>query len=206
MTVGGVISGILLGLGAAVPIGPVNVEIARRSLRSGVRAGASLGFGAVTVDMTYAVLSALGMRPLMGNHVAVTILTVTSIAILLYLGVMSLRGAWRSLKTDTAATLDAAPAQAVHTSYVAGVLMTALNAMTLAFWFLVVPGLPAAKDIASLIAGVFLGTAMWVLTFSSLLAWLGRGRRAVWITIADVVGGFVLLGFAGVAMWKAAFR
>jgi len=206
VTASGVISGILLGLGAAVPIGPVNVEIARRSLRSGMRAGASLGFGAVTVDMTYAVLSASGMRPLMANRVAVTILTITSIAILVYLGVMSLRGAWRSLQTDAATTLDAAPAQAVHTSYVTGVLMTALNPMTLAFWFLVVPGLPAARDIASLILGVFLGTAMWVLIFSSLLARLGRGRRAVWVTIADAVGGIVLLGFAGVAMWKAIAR
>jgi L-lysine exporter family protein LysE/ArgO len=205
MTVGGVISGILLGLGAAVPIGPVNVEIARRSLRSGMRAGASLGFGAVTVDMTYAVLCALGLRPLMGNPVAVTMLTVTSIVILLYLGAMSLRGAWRAIKTDATPTLDAAPAQAVHTSYVTGVLMTALNPMTLAFWFLVVPGLPAARDIASLILGVFLGTAAWVLTFSSLLAWLGRGRRALWITIADAVGGVVLLGFAGVAIWKGVF-
>src|SRR5690349_14623346 len=100
MTVGGVIAGILLGLGAAVPIGPVNVEIARRSLRSGMRAGASLGFGAVTVDMTYAVLSALGMRPLMGHRLAVTVLTITSVAILVYLGAMSLRGAWQSMKTD----------------------------------------------------------------------------------------------------------
>jgi hypothetical protein len=32
MTISGFLSGILLGLGAAVPIGPVNVEIARRSL------------------------------------------------------------------------------------------------------------------------------------------------------------------------------
>jgi L-lysine exporter family protein LysE/ArgO len=204
MTVADIVSGILLGFGAAVPIGPVNVEIARRALRSGFRAGASLGFGAVTVDMAYAVLSALGVRPLMGNRVAVAVLTVTSIAILLYLGAMSLRAAWRSTKTDAAQQLDVAPAQAVHTSYVTGLLMTALNPMTLAFWFLVVPALPVATDMVSLILGVFVGTAVWVLGFSSLLAWLGRGRRSLWITIADAVGGFVLLGFAALAVWKAA--
>ena len=203
MTVTAILSGILLGLGAAVPIGPVNVEIARRSLRSGFLAGVSLGLGAVTVDMTYAVLSALGMRPLLDNRIAIVVLTITSIAILLYLGVMSLRAAWRSMNTDAGATLDAAPAQAVHTSYVTGLLMTALNPMTLAFWFLVVPGLPASRDIASLIVGVFLGTVTWVLSFSALLSWLGRGRRALWITIADAVGGVVLLCFAAVAIWRA---
>lgn len=203
MTFTTIASGIILGLGAAVPIGPVNVEIARRSLRSGFRAGASLGFGAVTIDMAYAVLSALGVRPLMGNRVVVLILTVISVAILLYLAAMSLRAAWRSIKTDAGKQLDAAPAQAVHTSYVTGVLMTALNPMTIAFWFLVVPPLYVATEMVSLILGVFLGTAAWVLSFSGLLSWLGRGRRAIWITIADAVGGFVLLGFAAVAVWKA---
>src|SRR5688572_28080260 len=54
--------GILLGLGAAAPIGPVNVEIARRSLRHGFRGGFLLGLGAVTVDVAYAVLASLGFR------------------------------------------------------------------------------------------------------------------------------------------------
>lgn len=202
MTLTAIASGIALGLGAAVPIGPVNVEIARRSLRSGFRAGASLGFGAVTVDMIYAVLSALGIRPLMDNRIAVVVLTVVSVGILVYLAAMSLRAAWRSMKTDAGQQLDAAPAQAVHTSYVTGVLMTALNPMTLAFWFLVVPPLYVATDMVSLILGVFLGTAAWVLSFSGLLAWLGRGRRALWIAVADAVGGFVLLGFAVLAIWK----
>ena len=38
--------GILLGWGVAVPLGPVNVEIARRTLRGGFRAGFFLGMGA----------------------------------------------------------------------------------------------------------------------------------------------------------------
>ena len=37
------LQGILIGLGAAVPIGPVNVEIARRTLRGGFLAGLFLG-------------------------------------------------------------------------------------------------------------------------------------------------------------------
>ena len=48
--------GVIFGLGAAVPIGPVNVEIARRTLRAGFRSGFFLGCGAVTIDVTYAIL------------------------------------------------------------------------------------------------------------------------------------------------------
>ncbi|MGA2501211.1 MAG: LysE family transporter [Tepidisphaeraceae bacterium] len=57
--------GIILGLGAAAPIGPVNVEIARRTLRGGFPAGFFLGLGAVTVDVSYAILVSLSIRPVL---------------------------------------------------------------------------------------------------------------------------------------------
>src|SRR4051812_50179823 len=54
--------GITLGLGAAAPIGPVNVEIARRAIRGGFVAGFLLGLGAVSVDVTYVVLASFSVR------------------------------------------------------------------------------------------------------------------------------------------------
>ena len=39
VSLGLIAKGIALGLGAAVPIGPVNVQIARRTLRGGFGAG-----------------------------------------------------------------------------------------------------------------------------------------------------------------------
>src|SRR5688500_19678667 len=64
---GPLLKGVLLGLGAAVPIGPVNVEMARRALRGGFFAGFALGCGAVTVDVLYLVLSSLSVAQLL-NH------------------------------------------------------------------------------------------------------------------------------------------
>ncbi|HEY2589318.1 MAG TPA: hypothetical protein VGI81_26470, partial [Tepidisphaeraceae bacterium] len=57
--------GIALGIGAAVPIGPVNVEIARRTFRGGFPAGFALGCGAVTVDVSYAILSSLSLKDML---------------------------------------------------------------------------------------------------------------------------------------------
>src|SRR5437899_5754244 len=57
--------GITLGLGAAAPIGPVNVEIARRAIRAGLWAGVLLGLGAVSVDVTYVVLASFSVRLLL---------------------------------------------------------------------------------------------------------------------------------------------
>jgi threonine/homoserine/homoserine lactone efflux protein len=214
------LKGILLGLGAAVPIGPVNVEIARRTLRQGFRFGVALGAGAVTVDMTYAVVASVGWAPLIGNRWVVNVLGTAGILLLLYLAAMCFRGVGDAVRPWSAIPSDAAPepnpgpgavspeasvipgGPSARSTYLTGLLMTFFNPMTLAFWFVVLPGLAARltdhppRDLPLLCAGVFLGAFSWVLTFSGALAVAGRFKRGLWITLADAVGGVVLLGFA----------
>ncbi|MEL7237932.1 MAG: LysE family transporter [Planctomycetota bacterium] len=88
--------GFLVGLGAAVPPGPVNFEIARRSVAGGWLAGASVGFGAVTVDVLLATLLAIGWLSVIQSVAWVRLpLSVIGVGLLLYLGTMSARSAWR---------------------------------------------------------------------------------------------------------------
>src|SRR2546423_11821981 len=130
-----ILKGILLGLGAAVPIGPVNVEIVRRTLRGGFFAGFALGCGAVTVDVCYAILSSLGFGLLLNRPIFYWPLSVGGIALLTYLGVMCWIGALRARQTLTEAAEGAEPGQSSTLSgYITGLLMTLLNPMTLGFW------------------------------------------------------------------------
>src|SRR5689334_15642575 len=87
--------GIALGVGAAVPIGPVNVEIARRTFRGGFPAGFALGCGAVTIDVTYAILSSLSLKDVLTRPAVLWPITIGGIAFLFYLAFLSLRGAAR---------------------------------------------------------------------------------------------------------------
>src|SRR3954469_25980234 len=80
--------GLLLGLGAAVPIGPVNVEIARRALRGGFLAGFALGCGAVSVDVLYAVLSSLSFVRLLTHPAVSRSIGVLGVILLSYLAVL----------------------------------------------------------------------------------------------------------------------
>ena len=84
-----ILKGLALGLGAAVPIGPVNVEIARRVLRNGFRNGFALGCGAVSIDVSYAVLSSLGLRPVLNRPALLWPLTIGGIGLLAGLGFLS---------------------------------------------------------------------------------------------------------------------
>ena len=196
--------GVALGLGAAVPIGPVNVEIARRTLRSGFPAGFALGCGAVTVDVTYAILSSLGFKFLLGRTVLYWPLLILGVGLLTYLGVMCWVSAMRltvAEGADVAREIEQQPPRA-HAAYLTGLLMTLLNPMTVAFWFLALPATAGAitqeprRDLPMICLGVFIGTVAWVLFFAGLLSGLGRYRRSWWLALADGIGGTTLLIFA----------
>ncbi|MCY2951568.1 MAG: LysE family transporter [Planctomycetota bacterium] len=199
--------GVLLGLGAAAPIGPVNVEIARRSLRGGFWAGFGVGMGAVTVDVTYAVLLGLGMQWLLQQSWmpwARVVVGVMGAGLLLYLGVGSLLSARRvmGMKADTGL-------ERPRRNYVRGLVMMATNPLTLGFWFVVVPAaagqmlVGAGRELPILCVGVFVGAMSWVVFFATAMSGAGRlGKRGM-LVAADVAGGVILLGFGGYAIIAA---
>src|SRR5439155_16821387 len=163
--------GVALGLGAAVPIGPVNVQIARRALRGGFGAGFVLGCGAVTVDVTYAVLCSLGLgraARLPGVEWSVRI---AGTVLLTYLGVLCLRGERQAWRFDPIADNSIAPRGAARSAYLTGLMLTFFNPMTLGFWFVAVPALVGsvaddlAHDLPWVCAGLFIGTIAWVVFF-----------------------------------------
>jgi L-lysine exporter family protein LysE/ArgO len=202
MDVGALVKWIGVGLGAAAPIGPVNIEIARRSIRSGYLAGELLGAGAVSVDVAYCVVASQWGRWIGHYKLALRGLMVAGALFLGYLGVMALRSAARHDLEGT----DAAEA-GTSRHYATGLLMTAINPMTLAFWFLATPAIADShrwRDILERCFGVAIGAGAWVIFFAALMRFAGRVSRRWTEWVADVAGGLVLLGFAGYAIWRLA--
>lgn len=92
--------GLTLGIGAAAPIGPVNVEMARRTLRFGFMAGAALGVGAVSVDVTYALLSSLSLGEAARLPAVRWPIGIAGFVLLVYMGAGSLRSMRGHLDDD----------------------------------------------------------------------------------------------------------
>jgi L-lysine exporter family protein LysE/ArgO len=201
------LKGLFLGIGAAAPIGPVNFEIIRRTLKHGWAAGFALGCGAVTVDVTYALLMSLGVSHLSTHPRFFSLVQILGAALLAYLGFMSWREAIRAARNPPSIDpADALPIP-VHSSYVTGLFMTFLNPMTIAFWFSAVADAVdpehSRSQLPIICTGVFVGTLTWVVFFTATLKWLRRWRRQWWMTAADALGGTMLLGFAGYAFWTS---
>ena len=196
--------GAMLGLAAASPPGPVNLEITRRTVRGGFGAGAAVGLGAVTIDVLYAVLLVLGVLTLL-NEIGPLRLAVTAIGVLLlaYLGVGALRGFAKHVRQAREAPAEAvavptgdqleyepapdAAAVAKPTpwgGYVTGLLLCSTSPVQAAFWLVGVPAvLPDAAvegglfnaSALMLCAGVFGATLAWVVGFSGLVAFVTGG-------------------------------
>jgi len=205
------IRGVLFGIGAAAPIGPVNVEIARRALRHGFLAAFALGCGAVTVDVTYAILASLSVARFLQSDQASRPwfywpMSIAACGFLTFLGIMSIRGARSVARADILKQSNpSADAKNLPGStrsaggYVTGLLMTGLSPMTLAFWFVVLPKYAGelsqqpTHDLPIIVLGVFVATIGWVIGFSSLLSFAGRWRRRWWMIAADEFGGAMLI-------------
>lgn len=198
--------GILLGIAAAAPIGPVNVEIARRTLLGGFRPGFALGCGAVSVDMTYAVLATLGVTPWLDRPWFRGSLTVAGVGLLVWLGLGALLQARSAFRNDLPMQLSD---QGIRRGYLTGLAMTALNPMTLAFWFVVLPKVVGTlseqpgRDLPMIVGGVFLGTIGWVIFFAGTLSLANRSRQGWLLAGANELGGLLLLLLAGATLSKS---
>jgi L-lysine exporter family protein LysE/ArgO len=203
------INGILLGLGAAAPIGPVNVEIARRTLRFGRLAGFLLGCGAVTVDVCYAIVTSLALVPLLRYPRVMTVLSIAAAIFLTWLAFLCLRSAATGHDDDEGPQRPATDGRApLARHYVIGLLLTSLNPMTLAFWFVAVPGTVAAApshapaDLPLVCTGVFTGAFAWVCIFTNLVNRLKKFGRQHWLRWIDLAGALMLLAFAIRTIWR----
>lgn len=213
-----ILKGTGMGLGAAVPIGPVNLEMARRTLRDGTSVGLAVGIGMIFGDALLALLGgALGAK-LARNEVIQTWLTFPAVIVLTGIGLWVLRGALltfrrglRETSGDLRASLHDRPGAATHLRALsAGLLMTLVNPAVWLYWFAAMPAVLGHVDVSPpflavpvLLLGVIGGGSLWVLIFNGLIGYVGQFRRNWWLVAADLGGAVVLLSLAAVLLWKA---
>jgi threonine/homoserine/homoserine lactone efflux protein len=197
------VSGWLIGLAIALPVGPVITEIIRRGLRAGFLAAWLVGLGAAASHAILVSLTFLGMVALLDRPIWHTILGGAGILVLGYLGVDALRAS-----TDPPTAEDASRA---GRPFLVGFGIGISNPITL-LWFLTVGGaliaahggggsrLLALAFGASFICGVLCWDTVVACLAGCGRHWMGqRTLRAI-----NMVAGAVFLGFAIRLGWKLA--
>lgn len=196
-------AGLVIGLVAAAPIGPVNLIVIQHSLRQGMVPALGTGLGAALGDALFAAGAGFGLTALQA------LLNVHHDAIRLVGGLIMVGfgiAVWRS-----APHLDA-PAKPRRSGSlaVAAFLMTVTNPATL-LWFAATFGSVGFKGIGSgsgaallrtaeLVGGVFAGSMLWWLAVSGVAAW-AKGRLADrHLALFNRISAIVLLLFGAAAL------
>ena len=179
-------AGLVIGLVAAAPIGPVNIIVIQRSLQRGVASALVPGLGAALGDALFAAAAGFGLQGVQAlTDVHNDSMRVAGGLIMIGFGV----AVWRSaphLATPYLAEPGRKLPRAGHTA-VAAFLMTVTNPATL-LWFAATFGSVGFQEIgtgsslallntAKLAGGVFAGSMLWWLSISGAARW-ARGRLA----------------------------
>ena len=149
--------GFLLGLGAVVPLGPINILVMNTALKS-YGAAVVLGFGAMSADILYLVLILAGLAGFMNNPGLLNAIGVFGSLLLLYIAsvVYKNRAKTLTLQTPKIRTKN------LFKIYTQGFALTLFNPYTVIFWFSVA-GYAANRDLNTglTLFGLISGITLW---------------------------------------------
>jgi threonine/homoserine/homoserine lactone efflux protein len=121
-----------LGFFSAIPVGPTQIEIAKRSLHNHLRAAVMVVLGSFFSDFMYGVIALFGVAPFFSNQKAVAIFELCGAIILWILAFLTLK------ESAKAHLLEIAPSflKSRRISFITGFSLSVVNPMMI-FWWLV---------------------------------------------------------------------
>ena len=196
--------GLLLGWGAAIPIGAINLEIIRRNLRFSTSSGLAFGLGACIADVTYLLVLSYGALQFINYPVFLKSIGIIGSLILAWFGWTALRQ-----KVETTEGVQALPVSSFSVARHArdGYFLTLINPYSIVFWSSVSMTISAntKADNATFYAGigVLLGVLSWVLTLNTILHLTRHRMSSKIMHYINITGGFILIGLAILGFWRS---
>lgn len=200
------IYGLLVGLGAAVPIGPCNIEIMRRTLSFGARYGMAFGMGACFADISYYILAICGLAVLPVKEILIPV-GILGIFLLFWFALQSLRMTGNSYEIKKYVRLDTYPP---FRHGLEGFGLTLFNPYTIIFWTSTSASISAylQKSAGSkfhAFLGLCVGTMGWVLSLNGFLHSAKHRISGRVIQLLNLSGGILLFIFALLTLLKLVY-
>ncbi len=195
------LQGLVLGFSIAAPVGPIGVLCIRRTLADGRIKGLLSGLGAATADALYGSIAALGLTAISGVLVDQQFwMRLIGGLFLLYLGIQT----FRARPAEKAATSQPG---GLFSAYLSTFFLTVTNPMTILSFAAVFAGLGLGQgksdyaSAASLVLGVFLGSAAWWLLLSQGVGLFRERINSEALGWINKLSGVIILGFGAIALF-----
>lgn len=195
------VEGFLLGLGAAVPLGPINILIMNEAIKE-YKNGVMIGLGAMSSDITYLFLIFFGVLIYINQPEILATLSVVGGLFLIYLAYMIFKN--RDNKIDVSG--EKVDSSSLIKLYLKGFALTFINPYTIGFW-LSTSGYIASKDLNPLVT--LLGMLSAILLWITLMPYfVHKSKHKIshkvshWI---NIFSAFILLSFGIIMLVKFLF-
>ncbi len=194
------LQGFVFGLGAAVPLGPINVLIMSTALRS-YPAAVAFGAGAMSADATYLTLLLFGLLRLFDHPAILTTLAVAGSGFLLYMSY----GIWCH-RHDPIHTQRIEHAPPIVSNYFKGLGLTLFNPYTIVFWLSVSTYIQTAHlQPGWTIFGMFSGIMLWITLMPLLIHKTRHLFSQKTVTVISIASA-AILAFFGMGMLVRVMR
>jgi threonine/homoserine/homoserine lactone efflux protein len=194
------LKGLAIGFAIAAPVGPIGVLCIRRALAHGMALGLASGLGAAVADAAYGAIAAFGLTIistfLAGQRLWLQLL---GGVFLCWLGVRTL------LARPAQDAADRTRAAGLIAAFASTLFLTLTNPTTILSFVAVFAGLGLADTgdhvaALTLVAGVFLGSALWWLLLSGGVGMLRTRFDARGLLWVNRVSGAVIVAFGVFAL------
>lgn len=190
----------VLGLGIAMPVGPIGVLVIRRSLSEGRSIGIASGLGAASADGIYGLIATLGLGLVSSLLANVQFYTrLIGGAFLLYL-------AWTIYRAKPSRQAAKVSGSSWWGAYLSTLALTLSNPATILFFFGVVAGLGVRGSAWAIVPGFFLGSASWWISLSVVASAFGTRLTPAHLRVVNIASSLVILGFALYALLGLVIR
>ncbi|NHB91575.1 LysE family translocator [Photorhabdus cinerea] len=156
----------ILGLGAAAPVGPINIEIMRRHLNISCLHAVIFGLGACFADIIYLLLLGFGILQLFSNTIFMPIFGFLGALMVIWFGIIS----FINRKNEENINIISSP---YHRQFFDGVLLTLLNPYNIIFWLSVSAQLNNITSdkygLAIGASGTIIGVIFWVAFINTII-------------------------------------
>ena len=191
------ITGILLGLGVAIPIGPLNILIMNYSLSSFGR-GFALGMGAMSADILYFVLLSLGVLVVFDNPWIFKSIAIFGAIFLLYMAWARYKNASKMLAKISCAERG----ESLLACYLKGLGLNSINPFIIGFWLSLSSVVVSSENWMIAALGVLLALFAWVLGLSIVTSLARRIISAKVARIFSYVSAVLMLFFTAFLIYN----
>ena len=194
------IQGLLLGFGAAVPIGPVNILIMSYSLKR-YALGVGVGLGAMSVDIFYMLLMSFGLLKFLNQPIFLNLLSIFGFLFLLYIAYLT----YKSADLLVAKELNLKE-NSFWSCYTKGVLLNLVNPYIIGFWISVSSFAASSSNALMSLSGLIISIGLWILGLPLVVS---KSKRFISQTTAKIfayASALLMVVFAFILIYNTFFK